>query len=145
MSKIKKYISKINENIDKAQAYRNKMGVKTLIAWATVAGAYFLHQYETLNWLLYLIQISAIIYSIWTLAVTVFISYVEFFVISKIEKVSFGGAVTKMAVETGRDMAIEKIRNIKDKKETIDQDIKNDTKSKKEKEHSQLDNKEPTI
>lgn len=127
MSKFKKYISKINENIDKAQAYRNKMGIKTLAAWGVVGGAYFLHQYETLNWILYLIQFCAIIYSVYTFAVTLFISYVEFFIISKIEKVSFGGTITRMAVDAGRDMAVEKIRSIKDKKE--DSSMQIDTKT----------------
>lgn len=115
MSIAKKYIAKINDNIDKAQAYRNKMLVKSLCAFSLTVGAYFLHQFETLNWLLYMVQFASVVYGVYTLVVAAFISYVEFFVISKIEKVSFGGKVTQMAIEAGRDMAVEKVRSIKSK------------------------------
>lgn len=116
MQKIKTYISKINENIDKAQEYRNKMAFKSLASIGVFVGCYFAHGYDTMNWLLYIVQLCSVFYTIYTGAVALFITYVEFMVVSKVEAVSFGKGVGRVVVDQTRDMAVDTVRNMKNDK-----------------------------
>lgn len=118
-NKAKQYIEKINENIDKAQDYRNKMALKSLASIAAFVGCYFAHSYETMNWLLYIVQFCSVFYTIYTGAVALFITYVEFMVVSKVEAVSFGKGMGRVVVDQTRDMAVDTVRNLKtDNKKT---------------------------
>lgn len=111
---LKKAISKINDNIDKALDYRNKMFRRTLILWGLTALAYAGHYYDYMSGLCYFLQVIFVLSSLVTLAISGFITYVNVVITSKIEAVSFGGAKTQFIVDSVRDAAVEKVRNMKD-------------------------------
>ena len=113
MLKIKNYISKINENIDKAEELRNKMFFKFIGSIFLIITCYFAHSYETMEWLLYIIQICSFFYAVYTGFVAGFITYIRLVVGSKVEAVSFGKGVGKVVVDQVRDTAVDKIRNVK--------------------------------
>tara|TARA_Y100000588_G_scaffold275238_2_gene291461 strand:+ start:8605 stop:9024 length:420 start_codon:yes stop_codon:yes gene_type:complete len=113
-----KYVKKINDNIDKAQELRNKMALKSLISAGVFGLCYYVHGFDIVDWLMYIIQFFTVIYFIYTTAVAAVITYIEFMVISKVEAVSFGKGTTKFAVEQARDMAVDKARSFKTKKDS---------------------------
>lgn len=113
MSRMKKYIQKVNDNIDKAQDLRNTMAIKALASIGVFISCYFLHAYETMNWLLYLTQVCSVFYFVYNSIVASIITYIEFVVISKVEAVSFGKGMTQSVVEQARDLAVEKARELK--------------------------------
>lgn len=120
----KKAITKINNNIDKAMDFRNKMFMRTLILWGLTAAAYAGHYFDFMSALCYFLQVVFVIMSLFTLAISGFITYVQVVITSKVEAVSFGGTKTRMVVDTVRDKAVEKIRDIKEEKEE-EEKIKN--------------------
>ncbi len=117
-NKIKKYIEKINDNIDAAQDYRNKMALKSIISIGIFIDCYILHSYDILNFILYMVQFLSVFYTIYTAVVASFITYVEFVIMSKFQALSFGKGAGKMVVEQARDMALDSIREVKTVKTT---------------------------
>lgn len=107
-----KKIAKINENIDKAISYRNKMFLRTLLFWGLFGLGFVAHYYDIMTTLVIIAQVFLLLASIPTLLITLFITYVQFFVISKIDQVSFGKGIVKDVVDASRDMAIEKVRSV---------------------------------
>lgn len=112
----KKLVAKMNTSIDYFRGLRNRMFVRTLVLWAIAVGCYLAPMGGEMTFWLHVIQVLSILASIGTMAVTVVITYLEFFVVSKVEAVTMGGKAG-IVVDYARDKAVEKIRDIKDEKE----------------------------
>lgn len=108
---LKKMAIKMNESIDKTQAFRNRMLIRTLVLWTFAVLAYFASGDGEMTGSLYAIQIISILASLVTTAISLVIIYVEFFVMSKIGLVT-GNGLAGIVIDQARDIAIDKIRNI---------------------------------
>lgn len=119
INKARKTLEKTNEKIDAVLEYRNKQLKKTLMLWVMASGCYIMHYNDIFVGLAYILQIIFIVYSLFTLATALFITYAEFLTVSKIDNINAGGKVSRFIIEQLKSVVIDKIRNVK-KKEKIE-------------------------
>ncbi|MFS1427929.1 hypothetical protein LMH73_012415 [Vibrio splendidus] len=114
----KTWVEKFNDNLDKVTAFRDKIAMKSLVAWVIFGSMFILHHFDVMTTLAVLTQVLSAIYGVITGGIALAFFMAEFYVTAKV------GAAVGLVVRNGfvadevTDFVVDKFRNTKTQAES---------------------------